>query len=512
MPSTRRLSPLRLGIAVIVTAAVVTGGVLWGKTAISDAVSPTISPWFAAYVDVTATPQFAFEAPASDAAKNVVLSFVVSDASNACAPSWGTAYSLDEASVDLDLDRRIARLQQQGGEAIVSFGGAANTELAVGCTDASALQKAYSTVIDRYDLSTIDLDLEGAGLSATAADRRATAIAAIQSQRRDVGDDLAVWLTLPVTSDGLSTEGTDAVAAMLKAGVDIAGVNGMTMDYGDSLGTQTMIGATTAALGSLRSQLDVLYSNAGTNLSNKTLWSKVGATPMIGQNDVASEVFTLKAAKALNAFALDNGLGRVSMWSLNRDMTCGPNYVDLTTVSDSCSGIDQGEKRFAEVLGNALTGSPEAVSTVKTTPEPVETEAADDPATSPYAIWAEGNTYLLGTKVVWHRNVYEAKWWTKGDVPDNPVLQASDTPWTLIGPVLPGETPEPVPTLPAGTYKDWSGKATYEEGDRVLLDGVPYEAKWWTQGDSPEAAAVDSESSPWLPLTLAQINEVLAGG
>ena len=64
--------------------------------------------------------------------------------------------------------------------------------------------------------------------------------------------------------------------------------------------------------------------------------------------------------------------------------------------------------------------------------------------------------YLEGEKVVRHHNVYEAKWWTKGDVPDNPVLQSWETPWNLIGPVLPGEKPIPQPTVPKDTYPSWS--------------------------------------------------------
>jgi chitinase len=33
----------------------------------------------------------------------------------------------------------------------------------------------------------------------------------------------------------------------------------------------------------------VLYRQAGIRLSDKTLWSKIGAAPMIGQNDVQAE-------------------------------------------------------------------------------------------------------------------------------------------------------------------------------------------------------------------------------
>lgn len=507
---TRRLSPLRLSIAVIATAAIVTGGIFWGRVAISDAVSPTVEPWFAGYVDVTTTPSFAFETPTQQEGKNVVLSFIVSSPHDACDPSWGGAYSLDEAGSSLDLDRRIARLEQQKGEAIVSFGGQANSELSINCTDAASLEAAYASVVDRYTLSTVDMDLEGNSLTTAAVSRGSVAIAAVQKSERASGHELAVWLTLPVTPAGLSEDGTNAVAAYLAAGVDVAGVNAMTMDYGSSLAKGTsMTDGSIAALNSVHRQLGVLYTNAKIPLTAKTLWSKIGVTPMIGQNDTPGEVFSLKAASAINAFALGNGLGRVSMWSLNRDQTCGPNYVDLTTVSTACSGVDQGDSTFAADLGKGVTGLPELSSAATTSPEPVETVKADDPATSPYAIWSEGTVYLAGTKTVWHHNVYLAKWWTKGDVPDSPVLQSSDTPWTLIGPVLPGEKPIVLASVPADTYPSWSGDKTYTDGDRVMLNGIAYEAKWWTQGDSPEASSQDPDSSPWSALTQKQILTVL---
>ena len=133
----------------------------------------------------------------------------------------------------------------------------------------------------------------------------------------------------------------------------------------------------------------------------------------------------------------------------------------------------------------------------------------DDPATSPYQIWKDSGAYLQGTKVVWHGNVYEAKWWTQGDLPDNPVLQSYETPWKLVGPVLPGEKPVTQPTLPEGTYPTWSGEDKYETGQRVLFNGTPYQAKWWNQGQSPAAASSNADSSPWTPLTQIQIKEIL---
>ncbi|SDT27993.1 chitinase family 18 [Microterricola viridarii] len=508
----RRLSLVRLTILIGVLTGLVFAG-FQGWKWFENETTPTRAAWFAGYVDVTATPQFGFEQPRSDADKNVVLSFVVASPDEPCTPTWGGAYTLDEAKDQLDLDRRLARLRQQGGEAMVSFGGQLNDELAVSCTNTAQLKKAYASVLDRYELDAIDLDIEGEALGNTEANaRRASAIAALQTERAAAGSPLAVWLTLPVTPDGLSPDGTTIIADALAAGVDLTGVNIMTMDYGQSKAkNQSMGDAAEAALTSTQRQLRVLYDRASLHLTDATLWAKLGATPMIGQNDIRGEIFTLEDAAQLNAFALAQRVGRLSMWSSNRDATCGPNYDDVTRVSDACSGVDIGESSFSAVLGAGLVGTPDSGSGVVTESEPLaEQDLTDDPKTSPYPIWDADVSYREGSKVVWHRKVYQAKWWTKGEVPDNPVLQSFETPWTLIGPVLPGETPIPVPTLEPGTLPEWSGSTVYEKGARVLLDGLPYEAKWWTQGDSPQAAETEPDSSPWLPLDAAAVLATLA--
>ena len=66
------------------------------------------------------------------------------------------------------------------------------------------------------------------------------------------------------------------------------------------------------------------------------------------------------------------------------------------------------------------------------------------------------------------------------------------------------------PQLSAGYYAQWTGTAIYNTGQRVLFNGVPYQAKWWNQGQSPAAATSDPGNSPWAPLTQAQINALLA--
>ncbi len=509
----RKLSLLRLLLVVLIFA-LIGGGVAYAirQWNINRVIGPH-NPWFASYVDVTATPLYPFENLGTSAHKDVVLSFIVSLPSKPCTPSWGGAYTMNQASASLDLDRRIARLQQQGGSIAISFGGKLNQELANKCTNQQSLLSAYQSVIDRYKVDTIDLDMEGPTLGNSAAMvRRAETIAKLQNERRDHGEKLAVWLTLPVTPQGLSEAGTNAVATMLAKGVDLAGVNIMTMDYGQSLapGQNMLSGSESAATQTVR-QLGILYRRAGIYLNNGTLWSKLGLTPMIGQNDNAYEVFTTSDAKSLNAFAVSNQVGRMSMWSANRDITCGSNYVTLSIVSTSCSGVNEGQPgTFAELLGKGFTGRIELSAGLITKADTKSSylSSPDNPATSPYPIWSDNSAYLEGTKVVWHHNVYQAKWWTQGDVPDNPVLQSWQTPWELIGPVLPGEKPIPQATLPAGTYPDWSGTTIYNTGNRVLFNGVPYQAKWWNQGQSPAAASSNPGGSPWTPLTQAQINAI----
>lgn len=442
----------------------------------------------------------------SPAQSTVVLSFVVADPQTPCSPSWGGYYGLQDAGDALELDRRIAQLRATGGDVWVSFGGQAGTELAAACSDPVALRAAYRDVIDRYDLSRVDLDIEGAALEDTAGGaRRAAAFKDLQDEAVDAGRTLDVWLTLPVGPDGLTDRGVTTLESFLAAGVDVGGVNGMTMDFGVvTTVNEPLADVVVASAEALRGQVADAFADAGRRMSTSDSWARVGVTPMIGQSDVQTERFTLADAAAVNAFAKDRGLGLVSMWSLNRDATCtAPLPSVLTVVQTGCSGVDQRGESFAQTLAADLdlqpvTPGPGATTGPSSTPSasPASPEVVDDPATSPYPIWDPYGTYPAGTKIVWHRQVYQARFWTSGVVPGTPVANEWDTPWTLIGPVLPGDRPAPLPTLPAGTYPDWQADGVYVAGDRVLLDGVPYEAKWWSQGQEPGTSVPGG--SPWV--------------
>jgi chitinase len=126
----------------------------------------------------------------------------------------------------------------------------------------------------------------------------------------------------------------------------------MTMNFAGSAPPGTpMYEVSTGAIDATFRQVSDAYTRAGSALTEAAVWARMGATPMIGQNDVAGEVFTLDDARQLRDFADDRKLGRLSMWSANRDIACpGPMG---TTPSNSCSGVAQEPSEFAKILSSA---------------------------------------------------------------------------------------------------------------------------------------------------------------
>ena len=80
---------VRLGLLTGVVVAVAAGGLAACGNFQDIQAADAIPSIFSGYVDVTATPRYAFEEPVSKEAAKVVLSFIVADAKNACTPGWG---------------------------------------------------------------------------------------------------------------------------------------------------------------------------------------------------------------------------------------------------------------------------------------------------------------------------------------------------------------------------------------------------------------------------------------
>ena len=115
----------------------------------------------------------------------------------------------------------------------------------------------------------------------------------------------------------------------IAAGVTISHVNFMTMDFGDNYGGSPLAPVVIGALQDGHAQIMSLVPG----ISSAGAWAMVGVTPMIGKNDDA-EVFSLADATSLAQFAVNNGVGLVSFWSIDRDQP-GSDYNYSSTVQST---------------------------------------------------------------------------------------------------------------------------------------------------------------------------------
>ncbi|MFF4754991.1 cellulose binding domain-containing protein [Streptomyces sp. NPDC002514] len=293
-----------------------------------------ITVGFSPYVDTSLYPAFdLLSAAEATGVKDYHLAFIT-DGGN-CTPKWGGTTDLANNAVA----GQIGKLRDRGGDVRVSFGGANGIELGLACQSADALAKAYGKVVDEYGLTKVDFDIEGGSLGNAAANtRRAQAIAKLQQQR----PDLDVSFTLPVMPDGLTQMGVDLLSDAKNNGVHVSTVNIMAMDYGASFSGDMgdyAEQAATATQGQIKKAL-VLDDGAA--------WKTLAVTPMIGVNDVSTEVFKLDDATQLVAFAKSKSLGGLSMWSATRDKPCpqGPK----PSADPTCSSIDQKANAFAKAF------------------------------------------------------------------------------------------------------------------------------------------------------------------
>ncbi|MGW7195473.1 cellulose binding domain-containing protein [Streptomyces chryseus] len=302
--------------------------------------SPTTAPpaatsaKFAPYVDTSLQPAYDLVGTAAKTGvKEFNLAFITSG--GGCAPLWGGVTGLADDKVA----GQIGALRAKGGDVRVSFGGAAGSELALNCASADELAAAYGKVVDAYKLTKVDFDVEGAALPDTGANtRRAKAIA--QLQKKHPGLDVS--FTLPVMPEGLTQPGVDLLADARKNGVRISAVDIMAMDYGPAysgdMGTYA-VQAATATQAQLKGVL---------GLSDAEAWRTVAVTPMIGVNDVTTEIFTVGDATQLVEFARQKGIAWLSMWSSTRDKQCPGGAQG--TADATCSSILQEPLAFTKAF------------------------------------------------------------------------------------------------------------------------------------------------------------------
>jgi len=308
------------------------GNVSAYSTAVSGTTSaggqqPGAGPATAPYVDMGAwpTPSMPDMASASGL-KNYTMAFITA---SGCKAMWFNAYDPRDGWAKDQIDA----IRAAGGDVKVSFGGASGIELAQACASVDALYAEYDAVVSAYGLKYVDFDIEGAATADPASvTRRSQALARLQQAH----PGLRISLTLPVLPEGLTSDGLNVVKSARDAGVDLDVVNVMAMDYyrGVDYGD-----AAVQAAQSTFTQLKSLYPGK----TDAQLWSMVGVTPMLGQND-DGHLYDQADARQLVAFAQGRHLGELAFWEATRDRNA------CTGALYQCTNVPQTPYEFARIF------------------------------------------------------------------------------------------------------------------------------------------------------------------
>jgi hypothetical protein len=294
-------------------------------SALSQAVP---SRTFAPYLDMSKMAARLPSIQIETGVRAMTLAFVV--AGDGCVPVW---LGGSPVASDTSIAAAIQQVRGKGADVLVAFGGYDGIELAQSCQDVSSLQAAYQTVVDKYKLKVLDLDIEHTAIEdPVSIDRRSQALKALVG----ANPGLQVNYTLPATPAGLTDLSVNVIKSAVKFGTPVTVVNLMTMDYGTPVLTGAMGPNAVAAVSGAMCQLKMLG-----------LAAKIGITPMIGVNDSADETFTVEDAQVVVNYAManPNTVALLSFWSIGRD-----NGGCFGKVSPFCSGIPQKDWDFIRIF------------------------------------------------------------------------------------------------------------------------------------------------------------------
>ncbi|HEX7338636.1 MAG TPA: carbohydrate-binding protein [Rhodanobacteraceae bacterium] len=223
-------------------------------------------------------------------------------------------------------DANVSLLDKAGINYIVSTGGAAGTFT---CSSPAGM----STFINRYmspHMIGVDFDIEG-GQTQAQINSLVSQVAYAEGQFPNLR--FSFTLATLAASDG-SYAGVNSLGAMVVNAVKNVHltnytINLMVMDYGGASSSVCVVANGKCDMGQSAIQ-------AAENLEHTfgIPASKIELTPMIGVNDVSSELFSLQDVDTMMQYVTSQGLAGAHFWSLDRDTPCSS-----ATASSTCSSV-----------------------------------------------------------------------------------------------------------------------------------------------------------------------------
>jgi hypothetical protein len=331
--------------ALVAIAAVLTLGTARTGASTKAGGTPLPAHVYAPYFEAWTTDSMTAVAQASGA-RYFTMAFLQTTKKGGCTIAWNGTATQTMSSAQYVSD--LASLRALGGDMIPSFGGwsadQGGTEIADSCADVNQVAAAYESVVTKYDVTRLDMDVEGRSLSNSAGiDRRNKAIKLLQDWAAAQGRTVQISYTLPTSASGLESTGMAILQNAIANGARVDVVAPMAFDYYDRV-TKDMGAAALNVANGLFSQLQSLYPAK----TAAQLWAMEGLTLLPGIDDYPkkTEVTYLADAQKVLDFARSHGLSTLSIWAIQRDNGGCPG----TTDSNSCSGIVQGTWDFTHLL------------------------------------------------------------------------------------------------------------------------------------------------------------------
>jgi hypothetical protein len=296
--------------------------------------SPYFEAWTADTLDGIST---------ASGAHYLTIAFLETTSKTSCTLAWNGAKA-DDVSTTQKYLTDIAALRSHGGDVIPSSGGwsadQGGTEIGDSCKSVPSIVAAYQQLINRYQVTRIDQDIEGRSLTKTdGIQRRNQAMAMLQQ----ANPGLTISYTLPTGATGLEASGKFVLQDAVTAGVTNFIVQPMVFDYYDRTTTDMGTAAITAVQGA-----ETYLKSITPGLDDAHAWPRIGATIMNGIDDYPkkTEVTSLADTQTMLDFANQQNMNFLSIWAIQRDNGGCPGSTD----SNTCSGITQNTWDFSHLL------------------------------------------------------------------------------------------------------------------------------------------------------------------
>ena len=317
----------------------------------------------------------------------------------------------------------IKDIKSKGRHVIVSVGGA-NGRIVIDSEKASdKFASSLIEIIKEYGFEGVDIDLEGSAVSGTE-----YIASGLRKAHDEFGDDFIITMA-PETYYMHKAEGlmgayyrlatkikdilTICYPQFYNAGGDI-GYN----DFNARYPSQSFI-----------TSLATMYIENGLRPDQMAIGvpaaASAGGTGYISTDALKEVINSLVYKKELDGFTPPREyktLRGVMTWSINWDGT--QNYAwgkSMSELMDSLPIVDRGSERpEQDEKKSDATDDKESDNT---------SDSSEDEGTGDIPAWDSSKAYFKGDRVVYKGKIYEAKWWTQGDIPDE---QDQWGPWKYI--------------------------------------------------------------------------------